>query len=145
TPSTRPAGSQRVRRFGERMSGALNVRDIDWGMVVIVLVICVLGVVQIFSATLGTSSHEAWWKQVIWIVAGLLLMGRPTVVDYHALLTHLTPLYLLSVGLLVMVLLIGKQAWGATRWVPIGPGIHLQVSEFVKLVIILLVARFMTE
>jgi rod shape determining protein RodA len=60
-------------------------------------------------------------------------------------MTQLTPLYLLSVGLLVVVLLIGKQAWGATRWVPVGPGIHLQVSEFVKLVIILLVARYMTE
>jgi rod shape determining protein RodA len=127
------------------MSGALNVRDIDWGMVVIVLVICALGVMQIFSATLGTSSHDAWWKQIIWVGAGLLLMWIATSIDYHALMTHLTPLYLLSVGLLVVVLLIGKQAWGATRWVPVGPGIHLQVSEFVKLVIILLVARFMTE
>src|SRR5689334_1002578 len=127
------------------MSGALNVRDIDWGMVVIVLVICALGVMQIFSATLGTSSHDAWWKQIIWVGAGLLLMWIATSIDYHALMTHLTPLYLLSVGLLVVVLLIGKQAWGATRWIPVGPGIHLQVSEFVKLVIILLVARFMTE
>jgi len=60
-------------------------------------------------------------------------------------MTHITPLYLLSVALLTTVLLIGKQAWGATRWIPLAPGFHLQVSEFVKLVIILLVARFMTE
>jgi rod shape determining protein RodA len=58
---------------------------------------------------------------------------------------HVTAFYILSVVLLLVVLLVGKQAFGSTRWIPIAPGIHLQVSEFVKLVIILLVARFMTE
>ncbi|HET9321775.1 MAG TPA: rod shape-determining protein RodA, partial [Bryobacteraceae bacterium] len=67
------------------MSGYLNVRDIDWGMLVIVLVICALGVVQIFSATLGTSLHEAWWKQIIWVGLGILLMWLATSIDYHAL------------------------------------------------------------
>jgi rod shape determining protein RodA len=127
------------------MSGYLDTRDIDWGMVVIALVICALGVVQIFSAAHGTYWQDAWWKQIVWVGAGLLLMWVVMAVDYHALMQHVTPLYVLSVGLLITVLLIGKQAFGSTRWIPIAPGIHLQVSEFVKLVIILLVARFMTE
>jgi rod shape determining protein RodA len=46
---------------------------------------------------------------------------------------------------LLAVLVAAKQAWGATPWIPLAPGIHLQVSEFVKLVIVLLVARFLTE
>jgi rod shape determining protein RodA len=127
------------------MSGYLNVRDIDWGMLVIVLVICALGVVQIFSAAHGTPWQDAWWKQIMWVGAGLLLMWVASAVDYHSLMQHVTPLYLLSVALLVTVLLIGKQAFGSTRWIPLAPGFHLQVSEFVKLVIILLVARYMTE
>jgi rod shape determining protein RodA len=127
------------------MSGYLNVRDIDWGMLVIVLVICALGVMQIFSAAHGTPWQDAWWKQIMWVGAGLLLMWVASAVDYHSLMQHVTALYLLSVALLVTVLLIGKQAWGATRWIPLAPGFHLQVSEFVKLVIILLVARYMTE
>jgi len=127
------------------MSGHLNVRDIDWGMLVIVLVICALGVVQIFSAAHGTPWQDAWWKQIMWVGVGLLLMWVASAVDYHSLMQHITALYLLSVALLVTVLLIGKQAWGATRWIPLAPGFHLQVSEFVKLVIILLVARYMTE
>jgi rod shape determining protein RodA len=127
------------------MSGYLNVRDIDWGMLVIVLVICALGVVQIFSAAHGTPWQDAWWKQIVWVGAGLLLMWVASAVDYHSLMQHVTAFYLLSVGLLVTVLLIGKQAFGSTRWIPLAPGFHLQVSEFVKLVIILLVARYMTE
>ena len=54
-------------------------------------------------------------------------------------------MYVLSLALLVVVLLMGKQVFGSTRWIPLAPGFRLQVSEFVKLVIILLVARFMTE
>ncbi|HXA03417.1 MAG TPA: rod shape-determining protein RodA [Bryobacteraceae bacterium] len=127
------------------MSGYLNVRDIDWGMLVIVLVICALGVVQIFSATHGTPWQDAWWKQIVWVGAGLLLMWVASAFDYHSLMQHITAFYLLSVALLVTVLLIGKQAFGSTRWIPLAPGFHLQVSEFVKLVIILLVARYMTE
>jgi len=127
------------------MSGYLNVRDIDWGMLVIVLVICALGVVQIFSAAHGTPWQDAWWKQIVWVGGGLLLMWVASAVDYHSLMQHVTALYLLSVALLATVLVIGKQAWGATRWIPLAPGFHLQVSEFVKLVIILLVARYMTE
>jgi rod shape determining protein RodA len=127
------------------VSGYLNLRDIDWGMLVIVLVICALGVVQIFSAAIGTQWQDAWWKQVIWTVVGLLLMWIATAIDYHALMTRVWALYLLSVVLLLAVLVAGKQAFGSTRWIPLAPGVHLQVSEFVKLVIILLVARFMTE
>jgi rod shape determining protein RodA len=127
------------------MSGYLDTRDIDWGMVVIALVICALGVVQIFSAAHGTFWEDAWWKQIVWVGAGLLLMWIATAIDYHALMQHVTPLYVVSIGLLITVLLIGKQAFGSTRWIPVAPGVHLQVSEFVKLVIILLVARFMTE
>jgi rod shape determining protein RodA len=40
---------------------------------------------------------------------------------------------------------VGESAFGSKRWIPLPGGIHLQVSEFVKLVIILLVARFLTE
>lgn len=127
------------------MSGYLNVRDIDWGMLLIVLVICALGVMQIFSAAHGSPWQDAWWKQIVWIGGGLLLMWIATYVDYHALMNHANALYVLSIGLLVTVLLVGKRAFGSTRWIPLAPGFHFQVSEFVKLVIILLVARFMTE
>jgi len=54
-------------------------------------------------------------------------------------------MYALSVVLLVVVLLVGKRAFGSTRWIALPAGIHLQVSEFAKIAIILLVARYLTE
>jgi len=115
------------------MSGYLNLRDIDWGMLVIVLIICALGVVQIFSAAIGTQWQDAWWKQIIWVVVGLMLMWICTAIDYHTLMTRVWALYGLSLALLLAVLVAGKQAFGSTRWIPLAPGFHLQVSEFVKL------------
>jgi rod shape determining protein RodA len=122
-----------------------NNRDFDWAMLFIVLTICGLGVIQIFSATHGTVWQGAWWKQIVYIAAGILLMWVATQVDYNALMRHVYPLYLASITLLLAVLIIGKRAFGSTRWIALPGGVHLQVSEFAKIVIILLVARYLTE
>lgn len=122
-----------------------SLRDIDWTLLLVVLVICGVGVVQIFSATLGTDSHSAWWKQIIYILGGLLLMWIVLSVDFHTLLHHVPWFYILSVLALLATYAVGEQAFGSKRWIPLPGGIHLQVSEFVKLVIILLVARYLTE
>jgi rod shape determining protein RodA len=128
------------------MARTLAPRDIDWTLLIIVLLICGVGILQIYSATLGTDSHSAWWKQILYIVGGLLLMWIVVPTDYHGFLHHVPAMYITgTVGLLV-TLLIGQQTFGSRRWIPIPhTGIHLQVSEFVKLVIILLVARFLTD
>jgi len=121
------------------------VKDFDWAMFFIILAICALGVLQIFSATHDTVWQGAWWRQILFIAAGFLLMWIVTQIDYHALMLRVYPLYIASVVLLIAVLVFGKRAFGSTRWISLPAGIHLQVSEFAKIVIILLVARFLTE
>jgi rod shape determining protein RodA len=127
------------------MSDYRSLRDLDWPLLIISMIICGFGVVQIFSATRDSIWHDAWWKQILFIVAGLLLMWLTTIIDYHAMLQHVNWMYILSVLGLLGTLLIGKQAFGSRRWIPLGGGFHFQVSEFVKLVIILLVTRFLTD
>ena len=48
-------------------------RGMDWYLLILTLVICCLGVLQIFSATEGTKWQDAWWKQVVFVGGGLLL------------------------------------------------------------------------
>ncbi len=122
-----------------------GLKDFDWTMFFIVMIVCALGVLQIFSATHDTIWQGSWWKQLVYIAAGIFLMWVATSVDYHALMSHVYPLYIASVVLLVAVLVIGKRAFGSTRWIALPAGIHLQVSEFAKIAVILLVARFLTE
>ena len=121
-----------------------SYRDIDWPLLLISLVICGLGVLQIYSATRDTHWEDAWWKQLIWIGIALVLMWIVTSVDYHTLLGQIPLLYTLSVTSLIGVLLVGRLVFGSRRWIRI-LGVNLQVSEFVKLVIILVVARYVSE
>jgi len=127
------------------MTRYLRPRDLDWTLLIISLIICGVGVLQIYSATRGTVWQDAWWKQIIYIAAGILLMWLTLAIDYHTLMNHVFPMYGLSVLALICVLFIGRQAYGGRRWIAVAGGFHFQVSEFVKLVIILLVARFLTE
>ena len=71
-------------------------------------------------------------------------MWAITSIDYHTLLGQIPLLYTISVSLLVGVLLVGRLVFGSRRWIKV-LGVNLQVSEFVKLVIILLVARYLSE
>ena len=122
-----------------------SVRDLDWGLVAITVSLCALGILQIFSATHDTEWRDAWWKQIIWVSAGLLLMWVVSSIDYHNLLDQVPAFYGASVIALIVVLVIGETVFGSRRWIPLFGGFHIQVSEFVKLVIILLVARYLTE
>ena len=124
----------------------LATRDIDWTLLLIVLLICGVGVLQIYSVGLGTESHSAWWKQILYVAGGLVLMMMVVPTDYHGLLHHVPLMYITGTVALLGTVAIGQQTFGSKRWIPIWhTGIHLQVSEFVKLVIILLVARFLTD
>ncbi len=128
------------------MSRYLSPRDIDWPLLIIVLLICGVGVIQIYSATMDTSFHNAWWRQILYILCGLLLMWFILAIDYHSLMHYVPMMYAASVVALLGTEAVGSTVFGSKRWIPIpGTGIHLQVSEFVKLVIILLVARYLTD
>ena len=114
-------------------------------MLFIVLVVCGLGVVQIFSATHDTIWQGAWWKQIIFVGLGVVLMWVVASFDYHLLLQKAYPFYIAAAVLLLIVLLVGKRTFGSTRWIQMPGGLRLQVSEFTKIVIVLLVARFLTD
>ncbi len=123
----------------------LSIRDIDWPLMLISMLICAVGVLQIFSATRDTGWQDAWWKQVIYVFGGLFLMWIVLALDYHTLLQHVTLMYVISVLALLGTFIFGRQVFGSRRWIPLTGSFHLQVSEFVKLVIILLVTRYLTE
>jgi len=130
------------------MSRYLSLRDLDWPLLVIVLMLCGVGVLQIFSATMDAGYHSAWWKQILYVACGLLLMWLALAIDYHTILHYVPGMYIVSVVALLGTAVVGATVFGSKRWIPIpgmGHGHGLQISEFVKLVIILLTARYLTD
>ncbi len=120
-------------------------RDLDWWMILLVLALSAAGILQIYSATLGTEWSDAWWKQLLWVLLGFGVMSVVASIDYHALLDRLPWLYGAAILTLVAVLLVGPTIFGSRRWIPLFGGFRIQVSEFVKLMIILLVARYLAD
>src|SRR5579862_7109505 len=121
-----------------------SFRDLDWPLLIITLIICALGILQIYSATRDTRWHDAWWKQGIWVVVAIGLMWVVTSIDYHTLLGQVPLLYTISIAALLGTFAIGRLIFGSRRWIRLF-GFNFQISEFVKIVIVLLVARYLSE
>jgi rod shape determining protein RodA len=118
------------------------MRDLDWLMILISLALCALGVLQIYSATQETKFMNVWWRQIIYIAIGLVLMWLVCTIDYHTLLGHVVLLYLGTIVLLLVAATVGTKLWGSRRWIQIF-GFSFQASEFAKIVIVLVVTRYL--
>ncbi|HMD76646.1 MAG TPA: rod shape-determining protein RodA [Terracidiphilus sp.] len=123
-----------MRRF-------LSFRDFDWTLLGMVLLLCTVSVLEIYSATLHTKYIGSHTKQLFWIAGGLAAMFLFSKIDYHRLLDWIPWVYGASLLALVAVKLVGHKVLGAKRWISIGP-VHFQPSEWVKLILILIVARY---
>lgn len=124
-----------MRRFS-------SFRDFDWMLLTFVLLMSIISVLEIKSATLQTKFRGFDHKQIEFLLLGLLLMFLISVIDYHQLLDISTWAY--GIGLLALagVAVVGTKVMGARRWINLGGGIHFQPSEWVKLILILIVARY---
>ena len=126
-----------LRRF-------LSFRDFDWALLGLVLLLCSLSVLEVHSATVHTKFASFGTKQILFIGAGLAGMFVLAKIDYHRLIDLSPWLYGIFVVSLVAVKIVGHKALGARRWIAIGP-VQFQPSEWVKLVLILAVARYIAN
>jgi rod shape determining protein RodA len=126
------------------VSRYVSYRDFDWVLLALVLLICALGVLEIYSATLNTKFMGVHLKQVYWVLGGVALMFGISVVSYQALIERVPVFYVVSIASLLAVELVGKKYLGARRWVQIG-SVHFQPSEWVKLALILAMAKYFAD
>jgi rod shape determining protein RodA len=119
-----------------------SYRDFDWTMLSLLAILSVVSVLEIKSATAMTKFHGFDHKQILYLGIGLVLMFLISLLDYHLLVDAVPWLYGLFVVLLVVVKVVGTTVLGAKRWIKLPGGVHFQPSEWMKLVLILAVARF---
>lgn len=103
-----------------------------------------IGLVALYSAvTAGdqTTQEVLFTKQLIWFGAGLAVMVLSFVFNYRLLERFAPAIYVVCILLLVAVLLVGTSGGGAQRWLRLGP-LYIQPSEFAKLSIIIILARY---
>ncbi len=116
------------------------LKNFDWFLFLIVLLISTIGLVNLYSATYQTG-FKVFQKQLVWVLLGVVAMVLISFLDYRVLERYTHHMYAVFVLLLVIVLAFSKAVLGSKRWLSLGP-ITIQPSEFIKVLIILILAKF---
>src|SRR5438309_7595494 len=117
--------------------------NLHWPLVLCTIIICSLGVWNLASATKNAPLFMAL-VQARWMAVGFGAVVLLLFIDYRWLQTVAWPGYVAALGLLAGVAFAGKKVLGARRWLQVG-GMQVQPSEFVKLAVIVVLARWFTR
>ncbi|HEV2492245.1 MAG TPA: rod shape-determining protein RodA [Terriglobia bacterium] len=126
------------------MSKAASYRDFDWFLLLLALGIAAIGIIEIYSTTVHTALATQYKRQIYWVLIGCVLAIAISRFDYRIIVEQVPWIYLFSILALLAVLVSGHSASGARRWLKIG-ALTFQVSELVKLVIIVAVAAYLAS
>jgi rod shape determining protein RodA len=110
--------------------------------------IVTLGLVNLYSATSvyvestqNSRLADNYVSQSYWVVVGALLAILAAAIDYRHYERLSTFLFVGGMISLGLVFILGNDIRGSSRWINLG-GFAFQPSEFMKIVVILMVARF---
>ena len=124
---------------------------LDWPLFLGVVSVSIVGVVNLYSATspyIGMRGREGiadiYVSQVYWLVVGGLLAVLLSVVDYRFFERLAYPLYAGGIVSLLVLWALGADIRGSARWISLG-SFSFQPSEFMKILLILAVARYLAD
>lgn len=104
----------------------LLFKEIDWFIVIPVLVLILLSLVTLFSL-----NFNFFKGQFFLFLASFIIFILVSQINYKILNIYAKPIYITSLVILVLVLIVGIESRGAVRWVEF-LGFRLQFSEVVK-------------
>lgn len=124
------------------------IRNFDVTLVLLVLVICAIGMVTLYSATHGMSEvadpYHYVKRQAIFLGLGIACMLAICFSDYINLTNWVRYLYVANLALLILVLILGTETKGSMRWISIG-FFDLQPSEIAKVIVIITLAKLLAD
>ncbi|MBN2483424.1 MAG: rod shape-determining protein RodA [Candidatus Omnitrophica bacterium] len=109
-----------------------------------VLILNVLSILCLYSSLhqAGEFVHkDIFYKQIVWIAVSWIVVGIVGFINYRVYFDFSFIIYGISLGLLIAVKFFGREVMGAKRWFSF-LGVNFQPSEFAKLAILILLARF---
>ncbi len=118
----------------------LQLTEINWVIVTIVTMLSVIGFAMMVSA--GGGDFSPWAsQQLLRFGVAFILMLVLALIPFRLLMDYAYLIYFIGVLVLVVVDIMGHIGMGAQRWLKFG-GLNLQPSEFMKLALILVLARY---
>ncbi len=125
---------------GNDLSLGRKLRDVNWGLVLLITAIASIGFAALYSAAGG--NIDPWAdRQMARFAVGLVIMITIAVTDIRIWMRLSYLVYAVGVILLVAVELFGRIGMGAQRWLDLGI-VHVQPSEIMKIALVLTLARY---
>ncbi len=123
-----------------------SFKKFDFLLLITTILLCIYGIVIIYSATLSLDSTRYVKTQIASTIIGLIAILVLVFFDYELLEKLYIPIYVLSIGLLAAVLIVGvgDEQWGSRSWLYIG-SFGFQPAEFAKLGVIIFLARIIDK
>ena len=122
-----------------------QLAEMDFSLLISVFVLSLFGVLFIYSSgvtSTGVVVSNEYMKQMIWVVAGIVIVFLVSLVNYRRLYDLSIYLYLGIILILIYTRIFGRIVNGAKSW--IGVSIFgIQPSEFAKFTTILFLARYL--
>ncbi len=123
--------------------------DLDYSLILAAVALLGFGLVMVASASLHRYTHIPFHyvnRHLIAIGVGAVCVGVVAFVPMDRWEKSGTLLYFIGLLMLALVLVpgLGREANGATRWIPIGP-FNLQSSEFMKLFLVIYISGYLVR
>src|SRR5438105_8644961 len=118
-----------------------KLRDFDWFVAVVAIGIVCFGAWEIHNAQ---PTETFWQKQLVGLGIALVAMLAIAFSDYRRLVQLAPMVYVLGLALLVVVLVpgIGIKINGHRAWIRLPGAGQFQPSEFVKIPVVLMLAKY---
>jgi rod shape determining protein RodA len=119
----------------------------EWLLPLLALTICSLGVATVYSATHSPGTHglpPLAARQLTWMAGGTVMMVVAFAFDYRRLERRAVLIYAAVLLMLLIVPVIGRVGGGSRRWITLGP-VSIQPSEFMKLALVIILARYFSR
>lgn len=127
-----------------RRSGFFHLIHLDFWLFMLLLMLMGFGLFTLFSGS--GRNIDLVERQALHFLVGSILMTMVAQVEPTQIKRWTPWIYIAGLMGLLAVLLIGSDAKGAQRWVQIpGTGVRVQPSEFMKLAVPMMVARYLSD
>ena len=121
-----------------------HLRSIDWSIAVPAILLSIVGLVSLYSSSLGLEDFGNFQKQIIFLFAGILLMLGISYFDWRLLRNDPYFLFILwIIGLLALagLFFLAPEIRGVKSWYKIG-NISIDPIEYIKIVLLVLMAKY---
>ena len=123
-----------------------KIKSSPLGILPMVFGLFIIGLCALYSISVieSQNSSNAFFKQILFFIPSLIAMFIAALVSKKFIHENIYYLYLISI-LFICLPFFGNTIQGTYRWIDIGLPFNIQPSEIIKIVVIISLARFLSD